>query len=160
MIERNISLVRPPDLTASVLRLKNIEKALKRVVRWLKTNDNTKYILSWNEWYHFRKTIRGYKDKRVACRNVRVRKRTSLNRGRIFMHMRVYVIYIYIRAYIYIYVTYIFCTEYFSFSSYKLVLSVFYDDSTKFYRQHTIIFGRCSTILSYFSSISSFFLRT
>ena len=46
MIERNF---RSQDSRRVFMRLKNIEKALKRVLSWLKTNDNTKHILSWNE---------------------------------------------------------------------------------------------------------------
>lgn len=55
----------------------------------------------------------------------------------------------------YIYITYIFCTVYFSFSSYKRLLSVFYDDSTKFYRQHTYFRS-----LLYYSLILLFFLSS
>ena len=65
-------------LAASIQRLKNIRKGLKAGIKLTKkTNDNTKYILSWNERYHFQKTICGITriKKKSACRNVRVRKK-------------------------------------------------------------------------------------
>ena len=93
MIERNF---RSQDSRRVFMRLKNIEKALKRVLSWLKTNDNTKHILSWNEPLS-EDDPRDHKDKeecvqkRTRATKEKKKKEHRYDRGRrLFMRTRVY----------------------------------------------------------------------